>query len=644
MLLSVVIVNYNVRHFLENCLRTCLQAIEGLDAEIIVVDNGSKDGSKSIIPALFPQVRYHYSHQNLGFSKANNLAIGMASGEFVLLLNPDTLVSSEAISQCLRHFVDYPSCGACGVRMVDGAGTFLPESKRGLPTPWSAFYKLSGLSALAPRSPRFNAYHQGHLNQHDSHEVEVLSGAFIVLRRSVLDKIGLLDEAFFMYGEDIDLSHRIVAAGFSNWYLAAHSIVHYKGESTKKHSLHYVKVFYSAMAIFAQKHFAPSQALLVQSVIRMAIYGRATVSVVRQLWMRVGLLITDAALSAAAFGTVASVYSEWAGKQFTEPFIAWAIPGYGAVLAFSLMAFSASDKPFLLRRFIVGWFAGLAILLVVYAMLPEHLRFSRAVLLVGAALSAGLSLGVRWLWQGNQAFFTQPHRVLFVGSASSFAAYTSFRQRLGQAMEFAAAVAPSDSIVAGSGYAVAWPKLPEAVRAFRANAVVFSLTDCTPAQIISGHEWLSGLGANLSVFNAESEFQLGSGEVQFPPEMPEGQGLRELHMPAIRRSKWLFNALVSIVLAVVFPLAIWFIDNKRGFAANWWAVVLGKKWWIGLDERGQSPDFPPMKQGVVHRGVDLILADNQRDAAYRHNAHYLRTISAASDLRVLFRHFHRLGG
>ncbi|MFM7216761.1 MAG: glycosyltransferase family 2 protein, partial [Bacteroidota bacterium] len=272
MKLSVVIVNYNVKYFLEQCLRSAERACQGLEAEIFVVDNNSVDGSVEMVAEKFPKVKVIANKNNTGFSKANNQAIRISKGEYVLLLNPDTVVEEDTFRKTVAFMDEHADAGGLGVKMIDGSGKFLPESKRGLPTPEVAFYKIFGLSLLFPTSKRFGRYHLGYLDKDDVHKVDVLAGAFMLLRSSVLDKIGLLDEDFFMYGEDIDLSYRITKAGFSNYYFPHTSIIHYKGESTKKSSVNYVFVFYNAMVIFARKHFSPTNASTFSFFIRLAIY------------------------------------------------------------------------------------------------------------------------------------------------------------------------------------------------------------------------------------------------------------------------------------------------------------------------------------------------------------------------------------
>ena len=220
MKLSVIIVNYNVKYFLKQCLESVFDSTSMEETEVYVVDNDSKDGSIEMIQQSFPQVKLIANKKNVGFSTANNQAIKVSSGEYVLLLNPDTLVKTTTFEKVIDFMDKTPDAGGLGVKMIDGNGNFLPESKRGLPTPDVAFYKIFGLSAIFPKSKTFGQYHLGHLDKNETHKIDILAGAFMLMRKSVLNKIGLLDETFFMYGEDIDLSYRILKGGYKNYYFA----------------------------------------------------------------------------------------------------------------------------------------------------------------------------------------------------------------------------------------------------------------------------------------------------------------------------------------------------------------------------------------------------------------------------------------
>lgn len=279
MKLTVVIVSYNVKCYVEQCLESLLRAVQGIDVEIYVVDNHSKDGTVPYISQAFPHVNVIGSSHNLGFARANNLAIRKSQAEYVLLLNPDTVVGEDTIKDALRFMDAHGDAGALGVRMLCTDGTSAKESRRGLPTPMVAFYKMTGLCERFPKSRRFGHYYMGYLPWDEPCRIEVVSGAFCMLRKSALDKVGLLDEDFFMYGEDIDLSYRVMKGGYHNYYIPSR-ILHYKGESTQKSSFKYVHVFYDAMFIFLKKHYS-GMSLLLSMPVKAAIYAKATLALVQ---------------------------------------------------------------------------------------------------------------------------------------------------------------------------------------------------------------------------------------------------------------------------------------------------------------------------------------------------------------------------
>lgn len=281
MKLTVIIVNYNVKFFVEQCLDSLERALDGIDSEVFVVDNHSSDGSIEYLKPRFPKVIFIESNHNLGFARANNMAIRQAEGQYVLLLNPDTFVGEQTIKQAIEFMNQHPKAGGAGVKMFNTDGTKALESRRGLPTPLTSFYKMCGLCSKFPESRRFGKYYMGYLSWDKPERIDIISGAFCLMRKEALDKAGHLDEDFFMYGEDIDLSYRLLKAGYDNWYLPL-PILHYKGESTHKSSFRYVHVFYQAMLIFFKKHYGHMH-LWVTLPIKAAIYVRSAMALVSML-------------------------------------------------------------------------------------------------------------------------------------------------------------------------------------------------------------------------------------------------------------------------------------------------------------------------------------------------------------------------
>ena len=245
MKLSVVILNYNVCYFLKQCIISVERALGNMDAEIIVIDNASVDGSCQMVKDTFPGVKLIENKENVGFSKANNQAVAVAQGEYLCILNPDTAVAEDTFLKCFKLAEQQPKLGALGVRLLDGTGNYLPESKRNIPTPRASMLKMMGFT---------KKYYASHISEAERGEVAVLVGAFMFLKRSVYNEVAGFDEDYFMYGEDIDLSYKILQAGYTNFYLGSAEVLHYKGESTEKDAA-YLERFYGAMQIFYRKHF-----------------------------------------------------------------------------------------------------------------------------------------------------------------------------------------------------------------------------------------------------------------------------------------------------------------------------------------------------------------------------------------------------
>jgi GT2 family glycosyltransferase len=277
--LTVIIVSYNVSDLLRQCLLSVDDAREGIHCEIFVVDNDSIDDSCSMVAAEFPQVNLIRNTTNKGFSSANNQAILLSKGRYILLLNPDTLVEKETFIRSIRFMDSHPDAGAMGVKMINGDGEFLPESKRSIPSVSSAFFKSFGISYLLPKSKIFNKYYLTKVGMNETAKTEVISGAFMFIRRETLNRTGVLDEDYFMYGEDIDLSYRILKAGYFNYYFPEVKIIHFKGCSTPRHKYDDLFDFYKAMRIYVKKRTAEGKFRFISPLLIVGIYFREALAV-----------------------------------------------------------------------------------------------------------------------------------------------------------------------------------------------------------------------------------------------------------------------------------------------------------------------------------------------------------------------------
>mgnify|MGYP006268922383 FL=1 len=647
--LSVVIVSYNVRYFLEQALQAVMRAAEGLPVEVFVVDNNSQDDSVAMVRRAFPSVQLIANADNPGFSKANNQAIRRAKGEYVLLLNPDTVIAEDTFRVCLDFMDAHPEAGGLGVRMIDGSGAFLPESKRGFPSPWVALSKTVGLSRVFPQSPLFNRYHLGYLPEHEIHAIEVLAGAFMWLRRSVLDDIGLLDESFFMYGEDIDLSYRIVQAGYQNYYLPETTIIHYKGESTKKGSLNYVRVFYQAMIIFARKHFSERKARFFVAMLQVGIYLRALLTVLGNAF-RAGLLpLLDAAF---ILGGLFLLKDFWGGYHFNNPdyygrtFMLFNAPLYTAFWLVSIYLSGGYDRTATPWRLVRGILVGTLVIAAVYGFLDQSLRSSRALILLGMAWAVAGTIGVRMLRQlmrTGSLWFGLPgaKNLVIVGSEEEAGRAQQLLQRAEVPRRYRGLIAPQPDTRPSATHLGGVDQLPELVRWFRVDEVIFCLRDLPAKTIIY---WMDHLGKRLSykVLPEGSMSIIGSSSRNTAGELYTIDVRYAIATPAHRRNKRLFDLLANGILTVLLPVLFWLQPKPAAFLKNWLAVWWGDKTWVGYDEQDTSlHQLPRLKPGVLSpvrqtTGIDPF-------TRHRLNAQYARDYRPLNDLRILWRNVRRLG-
>jgi GT2 family glycosyltransferase len=427
--LSIVIVNYNVKEFLTQCIDSIYKSKTSYSFEVIVVDNNSADSGEKSIREQFPSVHWINNPENIGFGKANNIGFETAKGEYTLILNPDTVLQSDAIEKCLNFLGDHPEVGGLGIQGIDGSGRFLPESKRALPTPLVALWKITGLSSLFPKSRLFARYHLGHLDKNENHEVDILVGCFMMVPTKLLRQVQGFDTRYFMYGEDIDLSYELQKTGKKNIYFSESRIIHYKGESTKRGSLNYVRMFYKAMVLFAQKQFSGSAAWAYKLLIYFGIYLRASLAVVARIARSAFAPALDGALLFTVLNHI-KVYWEFNhrfinGGSYPDLYTFQIQGSYVFLWIFGLWVGGAYFKGTQPKHLIRSMFFTTLLIGFTYGLLPEELRFSRALLMLGALIGTAVLLSYRALISlltGQRLFQEQQQqpRIIFYGKDSNF--------------------------------------------------------------------------------------------------------------------------------------------------------------------------------------------------------------------------------
>lgn len=637
MKLSIIIVNYNVERFLEQCLHSVYRALHGIEAEVFVVDNASVDGSVAMVQQRFPQVKLLVNHDNVGFSKANNQAIEESSGEYVLLLNPDTVVEEDTFYKCLEHMEMHPHCGALGVHMVDGKGRFLPESKRGLPTPAAAFFKISGLYRFFPRSPKINRYYMGQLSPNENGEIEILAGAFMWMRRKALNEVGLLDETFFMYGEDIDLSYRIIQGGYTNYYLADARIIHYKGESTKKGSLNYVYVFYQAMAIFAKKHFRSGSMRLFLAIIQLAIALRASLSVLKRLVDKTHLIVLDAAL---LYGGMFLLKTYWeqnhrfvSGGGYPPEYMLWAVPGYILIWIISSALSGGYDRPIRLGNMQRGLVVGSLLILAMYGLLNEEWRFSRALIVLGSLWSmlsmSLLRLALQMFSGGYLQLASREKRCWLLGSAEGV---NRLEQRLQQ-------LRPQVQVVGNStfdGSALPIERLRELIRIFKLDELIFDAQSIPTQEILGVMTQLSGTGVEIKIAPPDSLFIIGSNSIHQQGDW-YSMGRHALDDPMHQRNKRIYDIVLALGLLACWPFLVGFKRSKM-LINNIAPVLSGRKTWVGFHSR-PTPSGGKLRQAVVHPADAVDNPPSEIELLERLDLLYARDYSSWSDWEILWKTF-----
>ena len=651
--LSVIIVSYKVPYFLEQTLLAALQAAEQLPTQIIVVDNNSQDNTPDLVREKFPTVELIANTQNTGFATANNQGIVQAKGEYILFLNPDTAVQEDTFVKVVEFMQADPSIGGLGVHMIDGTGVFLPESKRGFPSPLVAFYKTFGLSKIFPRSPHFNQYHLGYLEEYANHQVEVLSGAFMVMPRAVLEEIGYWDEAFFMYGEDIDLSYRIVQAGYKNYYLADTTIIHYKGESTKKGSLNYVKTFYEAMIIFARKHFQGSKASVFVWMLQAAIYFRAFLTLVSNASKRGFLLVADVAWM---YGGLFIIKNIWAQLRFQDAsyydnnqvLIYFNLPIYVFLWVLGIYLRGGYDNNARTKHLITGTLLGTVLISILYAFFPQELRSSRMLILLGslwAVVATYITRSLLSLMRHNTIFWSQSlkRQMAIIGSAEESQRVLNLLYQAQVAFNFRGRISPvalptnSPEEVLGT-----LEDLPKLLEWYGINEVIFCGADVSYATIIE-QMLANKTQLKYKIVPTGSDYIIGSDSKDSASDWYTLNMNYPIANSMQRRNKRLLDWVYSGLFLLAAPILLFLLERGRGLLPNIWAVLLGKKTWVGYVPEPQLQELPPLAAAVLTPIDGLSEKVHSPTTKHQLNRFYAKDYESYSDWQIIVRAWRQLG-
>jgi GT2 family glycosyltransferase len=649
--LSVIIVNYNVKYFLEQALHSVRKAAKGMDVEVFVVDNNSVDGSCEMVKRTFPDVVLIENKDNPGFSKANNQAIRLSKGEYVLLLNPDTVVEEDCFEKVCAFMDKTPDAGALGVKMIDGKGRFLPESKRGLPTPEVAFYKMFGLSAIFPKSKRFGRYHLGFLDKKEIHKVDVLAGAFMLLRRKTLDEIGLLDEDYFMYGEDIDLSYRITKAGYFNYYFPDTTIIHYKGESTKKSSVNYVLVFYRAMIIFAQKHYSQKHAQVFSILINAAVYARACVALVFRLVSNIYLWMLDMLFFFLSVNSIAYAYAEYKFET-TEAYSAAVVSLnsliYALLWALGLFVAGGYQKRASISDVAKGIALGTLAITVFYAFAGESYRFSRAIIVLGTVAAGLCAYLLRLLvytatHKRFSATLDSNIKTIIVGNKQEVARVQHLLIHSKAKSDYLGYVSVKEEQQHDEHYLGTEKQLSAIVELFKVEEIIFCSKDLSTQQIMQWMYTISKPDVHFKIVPEESVFIIGSNSKDEPGDFYTLEINLALNTPKQLRKKRVFDVVMAVLFIPLVPILLLAVKNKTDFILNIFKVLLGEKTWVGYTPVSNMEVLPKIKPSVLHTLGNAAQGSVNEIAIQKINFLYAKEYSIEKDLTIILKSLHLLG-
>ncbi len=617
--------------------------------ETIIVDNASSDGSVSFIEKEFPSLILIKNKQNVGFSRANNIGIRQSQGEFILLLNPDTILQEDTLQKTVGYMDNHSQVGALGCRMIDGQGHFLPESKRGFPSPKVALFKSLGLSALFPKSGYFNEYYLGSLPEFEINEVDVLTGAFMLLRKSALDKSGLLDEDFFMYGEDIDLSYRIKKFGYSVIYFPETTIIHFKGESTKKQSVVYIRRFYGAMQVFAKKHYHGRKALWLHFLLQVGIILRAAIAIFGQFSKRFGPAIVDWVFIAMALKLFTLLWAKFYYHDihyYDSSGINLNIFLYASLWLVSLLLSGAYDKLFHWRRILNGVLLGWITIASIYGFLGESFRPSRSLVLGAGPIAGMIIFGLRVIYhriiKSNwplQSIDLQKY--LVIGDVEQASKINQLLKSHHHAISYSGYVSNDVHDSSDPFYLGGLEHLDQIVRFHRVNEIIFCSGSLASSEIM---QWMTRLGAGLRYKIAPEQPLgiIGSSSRNTSGEHYTFDIRYNLGEAYLRRNKRLFDILSATICLICTPLMIFFVRDKAGFLQNIFTVLSGSKTWVSYKSTNANSFFPALKPGVLSPSI-VLYREEEDQALLDADYYYALDYSVWKDLYLMLNNIKNLG-
>lgn len=646
MKLSVIIVNYNVKYFLEVCLHSVFQAAESIDAEVIVVDNNSKDDSCAMIKARYPQVTLIENKENTGFGHANNQGVAIAKGEYILFVNPDTVMPEDFLQKMISYMDAHPEAGSVGPKLIDGRGTYAPDGKKSFPSLSVAIFKTTGINKIFSKSTYFNKYYAVHVGEDETAEVDILSGCCMMVRHSIIKEIGgAFDEAYFMYCEDFDLCYRIQQAGYKNIYYPETTLIHYKGESTKKATISHVRIFNDALSTFVRKHYSKTNARLFILLINVGIVLRAILSVVKQVLKVLRMPLFDALILLGTLAFMTEFWVEQVKNILPIPMssIIRTFPVYIFLWVISLYFNGAYDRSYRAVRVVRGMAIGTVIILAYYGLLPPPLRYSRAIIIFTGFIGTVAMLGLHGLLYRLGIFKFIPYDQI-PGKGVIIATETTYEQtkqtlrNVSYAPDIQGRVSPNEN---KHGAIATMQELKPYIYTAGIQEIIFCINGLTYKEIFDQMQQCGG-GYEYKIHLPGSTSFVGSNSSHSAGDLYTLDIRYDISDFARQRSKRVIDALSALGFILLFPVLAFMVKQPGSFLSNCWQVLRGKKTWVGYAI--QEPLLPPIREGVLP--PYNILKGYTPDEGMKHSfdVQYAEDYAPSTDVELILKNYKYLGG
>jgi GT2 family glycosyltransferase len=648
MKVTVIIVNYNVKYFLEVCLHSVLRAADGLGVEVIVVDNNSVDSSCDMVREFFPSVTLIENKENTGFSRANNQGVAVARGEYILFLNPDTVMPEDFFVKTTAYLDAHPEAGSLGPRLIDGKGQFAPDAKKSFPSLSVALFKTLGLGRVFKKSDYFNRYYAVHVGEHETAPVDVLSGCCMMVRKSAMEQAGgPFDEDYFMYCEDVDLSYRIEKAGFKNIYFPEVDLIHYKGESTRKMTLSYVRIFNEALVTFVKKHYTRKQARMFILFINLGIILRAVMGTLRRALKVFHMPLFDAFVLTLTLWGIKNFWVEEVKNIMPIPpsSVYATFPVYITLWLLSLYLHGAYDPPYRTLKVTSGMLVGTVAILAYYGLLPAELRYSRAIIIFTGVGGTVLLLGLHEILyrMGVLRFIPYdklPRKAVIVADDGPYRQTAAILRQVHYAPELSGRITPKGE---RHGALATLKEMKQLLYITGVNEVIFCINGLAYTEVFEQMQHC-GAAYEYKIHLPGSQSFVGSNSSNTSGDLYTIDRRFNLSQFAYIRNKRLIDVAASIFLIASFPATFFLVRKPGKFFINCLKVIAGKITWVGYAHGVTVQHLPRVRNGALQPYNILTEYEPSPEVKAQINTAYAHHYTPLVDISLLMKNFKYLGG